>query len=44
MSNQTEHSTEIIIDEEFKRILPKLDEQTFAWLEENILEYRCNTT
>ena len=41
MSNQTEHSTEIIIDEEFKRILPKLDEQTFAWLEENILEYGC---
>ncbi|MCL2424891.1 MAG: hypothetical protein FWD05_00985 [Oscillospiraceae bacterium] len=32
---------EIIIDEEFERILPKLDEQTYAWLEENILEYGC---
>ncbi|MCL2427284.1 MAG: hypothetical protein FWD05_13225 [Oscillospiraceae bacterium] len=31
----------IIIDEEFKRILPKLDEQTYAWLEENVLEYGC---
>jgi len=31
----------IIIDEEFKRILPALDEQTYAWLEENILEYCC---
>ncbi|MCL2424803.1 MAG: hypothetical protein FWD05_00540 [Oscillospiraceae bacterium] len=31
----------IIIDEEFERILPKLDEQTYAWLEENILEYGC---
>jgi len=32
---------EIIIDEEFERILPRLDEQTYAWLEENILEYGC---
>jgi len=32
---------EIIIDEEFKLILPALDEQTYAWLEENILEYGC---
>jgi len=32
---------EIIIDKEFERILPKLDEQTYAWLEENILEYGC---
>jgi len=31
----------IIIDEEFERILPKLDEQTYTWLEENILEYGC---
>ena len=32
---------EIIIDKEFERMLPKLDEQTYAWLEENILEYGC---
>ncbi|MCL2426956.1 MAG: hypothetical protein FWD05_11545 [Oscillospiraceae bacterium] len=32
---------EIIIDKEFERILPKLDEQTYAWLEESILEYGC---
>jgi hypothetical protein len=31
----------IIIDDEFKRILPALDELTYAWLEENILEYGC---
>ena len=33
--------TEIIIDEEFKRILPPLDLQTYARLEEEILEYGC---
>jgi len=32
---------EIIIDEEFKALLPPLDEETFAWLENNILEYGC---
>jgi len=32
---------EIIIDEEFKRILPPLDVQTYARLEEEILEYGC---
>ena len=32
---------EIIIDKEFEHILPKLDDQTYAWLEENILEYGC---
>ncbi|MCL2425314.1 MAG: hypothetical protein FWD05_03145 [Oscillospiraceae bacterium] len=32
---------EIIIDEEFERILPKLDERTYAELEENILKYGC---
>ena len=32
---------QIIIDKEFERILPKLDEQTYVWLEENILEYGC---
>ncbi|MCL2426165.1 MAG: hypothetical protein FWD05_07490 [Oscillospiraceae bacterium] len=32
---------EIIIDEEFERILPKLDEQAYAELEENILKYGC---
>jgi len=31
----------IIIDEEFERILPKLDEQTYTGLEENILKYGC---
>jgi len=33
--------SEIIIDEEFKRLLPALDEQTYAWLENNILDYGC---
>ena len=32
---------EIIIDEEFKRILPKLEKQSCAQLEEGILEYGC---
>jgi len=32
---------EIIIDEEFKGLLPPLDEETFLWLENNILEYGC---
>jgi len=32
---------EIIIDEEFKGLLPKLDAETFAWLEDNILQYGC---
>jgi len=32
---------EIMIDEEFKALLPPLDEETFSWLENNILEYGC---
>jgi len=32
---------EIIIDEEFKALLPTLDAETYARLEENILEYGC---
>jgi len=32
---------EIIIDEEFKSLLPALDEQTYAWLEDNILQHGC---
>jgi len=32
---------EIIIDQEFKLLLPALDESTYAWLEENILEHGC---
>ena len=32
---------EIIIDEQFKQILPALDEHTYAWLEENLLTYGC---
>jgi len=32
---------EIIIDNEFKKLLPELDPETFAWLEESLLEYGC---
>ena len=32
---------EIIIDEEFRFLLPALDEETFRLLEENILEHGC---
>ena len=32
---------EIIIDEEFNSLLPALDEQTYAMLEENLLENGC---
>ena len=32
---------EIIIDEEFKALLPSLDAETYARLEENILEHGC---
>ena len=32
---------EIIIDPEFKKLLPELDSETFAWLEESLLEYGC---
>ena len=32
---------EIIIDQEFKLLLPPLDDTTYAWLEENILEHGC---
>jgi len=32
---------EIIIDEEFKSLLPPLDMETFALLEENLLEHGC---
>jgi len=38
---QNNEHIDIIIDEEFKRILPALDDTTLAWLEENILEYGC---
>jgi len=33
--------TEIIIDEEFRCLLPALDEETFRLLEENILRHGC---
>jgi len=32
---------DIIIDEEFKKLLPPLDRETFAWLEGNMLTYGC---
>ncbi|MDR2569502.1 MAG: hypothetical protein LBD23_04270, partial [Oscillospiraceae bacterium] len=32
---------EIILDEEFERILPKLDEQVLLGLENNLLEFGC---
>ena len=32
---------DIIIDEEFKRLLPPLDEQTYQSLEQSILDYGC---
>ena len=32
---------EIIIDEEFRNLLPALDGETYAWLEESILENGC---
>jgi len=41
MSEQTTNLPEIIIDEEFQRLLPPLDEQEFCRLEENILTYGC---
>jgi hypothetical protein len=31
----------IIIDEEFISILPALDKETYALLEENLIEYGC---
>ena len=37
----SESTFEIIIDEEFRFLLPQLDEETFRLLEENILEYGC---
>ena len=37
----SETTLEIIIDEEFRILLPQLDEETFRLLEENILEYGC---
>ena len=33
--------TEIIIDEQFRVLLPMLDAETFRLLEENILEHGC---
>ena len=33
--------TEIIIDEEFKKLLPTLDIDTFLWLEQSLLTYGC---
>ena len=32
---------DIIIDEEFKMLLPALDRDTYAWLEDNIITYGC---
>jgi len=32
---------EVIIDKEFQLLLPALDKVTYAWLEENILQYGC---
>jgi len=32
---------EIIIDDEFKFLLPPLDKTTYTWLEENILQHGC---
>jgi hypothetical protein len=37
----TKKMPEIIIDEEFKQLLPPLQEQEFDWLERDILEYGC---
>ena len=36
-----ETTFEIIIDEEFRILLPQLDEEPFRLPEENILEYGC---
>jgi len=33
--------SEIIIDKEFEFFLPPLDEATFKWLEDSVLEYGC---
>lgn len=46
MQNNTDNDTikslqDIILDEEFKRLLPPLDEQTFLSLEQSILDYGC---
>ena len=38
---QAEQVRQIIIDEEFKALLPALDPETFRLLEENILQYGC---
>ena len=32
---------DIIIDEDFKKLLPALDKETFTWLEGNMLAYGC---
>jgi len=32
---------EIIIDEEFRSLLPELNKETYAWLEDSILQYGC---
>ena len=32
---------EIRIDEEFKNLLPTLDKETYAWLEENLQTNGC---
>jgi len=32
---------EIVIDDEFKFLLPPLDKTTYTWLEENILQHGC---
>jgi len=33
---------EIIIDDEFSALLPELSKETYAWLEDNILQYGCH--
>jgi len=32
---------EIIIDEEFRSLLPELNKETYTWLEDSILQYGC---
>ena len=41
ITEATETIPEIIIDEEFRSILPALDKETFALLEENLLVHGC---
>ena len=41
MSEKTMEAPEIIIDEEFRNLLPVLPVKTFAMLEESLLEHGC---